>query len=80
MGNAGRNTITGPGQMTLSAAMSRTFRLRDRLSMDVRVDATNPINHVTYPSWNTTFGNAQFGLPMVANPMRSVQVSMRVRF
>ena len=79
-GNAGRNTITGPTQFTLNASMSRTFRLHDRLSMDVRLDATNPLNNVRFPSWNTTFGNAQFGLPMTANPMRSTQLSMRVRF
>ena len=79
-GNAGRNTITGPTQFTLNASMARTFRLKDRLSMDVRLDATNPLNNVRFPSWNTTVGSSQFGLPMVAGPMRSTQLSMRVRF
>jgi hypothetical protein len=79
-GNAGRNTITGPTQFTLNASMSRTFRLHDRLSMDVRVEATNPLNNVRFPNWNTVVTSAQFGLPVVANPMRSAQLSMRVRF
>ena len=79
-GNAGRNTITGPTQFTLNASMSRTFRLHDRLSMDVRVEATNPLNNVRFPNWNTMVTSAQFGLPVVANPMRSAQLSMRVRF
>src|SRR4029078_13390544 len=38
-GNAGRNTITGPDQFTLNASMARTFRLNDRYSADVRIDA-----------------------------------------
>ena len=79
-GNAGRNSITGPAQFSWNASLGRTFRMSDRLNLDVRVDSTNTLNHVTYPSWNTTVGNAQFGLPNTANPMRSVQTTVRLRF
>ncbi len=79
-GNAGRNSITGPGQFTLNASMGRTFRLSDTLNMDLRVDSTNALNHVTYPSWNTNITSAQFGLPGSANAMRNVQTSVRIRF
>jgi hypothetical protein len=79
-GNAGRNSIEGPGQFTLSASMARTFRLSDRLNADFRIDATNPLNHVTFPSWNVVVASSQFGLPSTANPMRSLQATMRVRF
>jgi hypothetical protein len=79
-GNAGRNSITGPSQFLLNASMARTFRLSDRLNADFRIDANNVLNHVTYPSWNTTLGSAQFGLPMSANAMRTMLMTMRVRF
>ena len=79
-GNAGRNSITGPGQFTLNASLGRTFRLTDRYSLDLRVDATNPLNNVTFPSWNTTSNSAQFGVANAANPMRSLQSTLRVRF
>jgi hypothetical protein len=79
-GNAGRNTITGPGQFSLNASLTRTFRINERVSMDLRVDATNVLNHVTYPNWNTTVNSAQFGLPSRANAMRTLQPSLRVRF
>ncbi len=79
-GNAGRNSITGPSQFSLNASMARTFRMSDRLNFDLRFDATNALNHVTYPSWGTTLGSAQFGLPLAANPMRSMQVTARMRF
>jgi len=79
-GNAGRNTITGPSQFSLNASMGRIFRVSDRLSLDLRVDATNLLNHVTYVSWNTTINNAQFGLPTAANAMRSLQTTLRLRF
>jgi hypothetical protein len=79
-GNAGRNSITGPGQFSLNGSLGRTFPWGDRKNVDLRFDANNALNHVTYPSWNTTFGNAQFGLPFAANAMRSIQTTVRVRF
>ena len=79
-GDAGRNSITGPGQFTLSASVGRTFRLTDRFNLDLRVDATNALNHVTFTSWNTTVTSAQFGLPTAANAMRSMQTVLRLRF
>jgi len=79
-GNAGRNSINGPMQFTLNAAMARTFRFSDRISADFRLDANNALNHVTFPSWNTILLNEQFGLPTSANAMRSVQTNLRVRF
>jgi hypothetical protein len=82
-GNAGRNSITGPSQFALNASLGRTFRLGDRLNADLRIDATNALNHVVFSSWITTISSAQFGLPNPAdpaNPMRSVQTTLRVRF
>lgn len=79
-GNAGRNSINGPAQFALSASMGRTFRATDRFSLDFRVDASNALNSVRFPRWNTTVGNAQFGLPSMASPMRTLQATIRTRF
>jgi hypothetical protein len=79
-GDAGRDIITGPMQFSLNASAGRVFRLGERRSFDIRFDSTNVLNHVTYTSWNTTLGNAQFGLPVSANAMRSMQLTLRFRF
>ena len=79
-GNAGRDTITGPGQLAVNFSLARTFRWKDRFHIDLRFDSTNALNHVTYTSWNTTVTSAQFGLPVSANGMRSVQTTLRLRF
>ncbi|HEV8042726.1 MAG TPA: carboxypeptidase regulatory-like domain-containing protein [Bryobacteraceae bacterium] len=79
-GDAGRGIITGPVQFNLNASAGRVFRIGERRSIDIRYDATNVLNHVTYTSWNTTLGNAQFGLPVSANAMRSMQLTLRIRF
>ena len=79
-GNAGRNSITGPSQFSLDASVGRTFRVSDRLNLDVRIDSTNALNHVNFTSWNTVINNAQFGLPTAANAMRAVHITARLRF
>jgi hypothetical protein len=79
-GNAGRNSLRGPGQLTLDAAMLRTFRMPHHITLDLKIDALNVMNHVAYTSWVANINSTQFGLPTSANPMRRVQTSMRLRF
>jgi hypothetical protein len=79
-GTARRNSITGPRQFSLDASLVRTFRLRDPLHLDIRLDAKNLLNHVVFESWNATVNSTTFGLPSAANSMRSLQLSGRLRF
>jgi trimeric autotransporter adhesin len=79
-GNAGRNSIRGPGQAALDASVSRVFRLRGRLNFEWRVAATNVLNRVTFAAINTVIASPQFGLPTLANPMRRLQATLRLRF
>ncbi len=79
-GNAGRNSITGPDQFSLDVSLGRTFRLRDLFTFDFRLDGSNILNHVTFPSWNTTINSFQFGLPDRSNPMRKIRANLRVSF
>jgi trimeric autotransporter adhesin len=79
-GNAGRNSLTGPMQFTLNGSAGRVFRVGERRSFDIRFDATNILNTVTFTSYNATIGNAQFGLPVAANAMRAMTANLRFRF
>ena len=79
-GNAGRNSIRGPSQFELNASFARSFRFSQRVSMDFSLAATNLLNRVTYPDWNTLVGSSQFGLPTRANGMRTLQPSLRLNF
>jgi hypothetical protein len=79
-GNAGRNTITGPAQFSLNASIGRIFRLREGYNLEARLDAVNPINHVTFGGWDTTVNSPRFGVPTSAAAMRSFQITVTVRF
>ena len=79
-GSLGRNIINGPGLFSLNGQASRTVRIGERRSADLQFQATNLLNHVTFPTWNTTLGSSQFGLPTTANGMRTFQATLRFRF
>jgi len=79
-GDAGRDSIIGPSQFSFNAFLGRTFTLTERFNLDFRLDANNALNHVTFPSWNTTISSSQFGLPGSANNMRNIQTTIRLRF
>jgi trimeric autotransporter adhesin len=78
-GNAGRNSVIGPSEFNLDASMVRTFRV-ERYYLDFGITATNVLNHVTFTTWDTTVNSVQFGLPVAANAMRSMQTTLRLRF
>jgi hypothetical protein len=83
-GSAGRDSITGPGSLTFNGSLSRTFRITKEYNLDIRVDATNLLNHAVFTSYNMTINptlvSPTFGLPASTNPMRSLQTTARLRF
>jgi len=79
-GTARRGSITGPGQLGFDAAVSRTFRFRTKLNLDIRAEAVNVLNHPVFTAWDTTVNSATFGSPVSVGPMRSMQLTGRLRF
>lgn len=79
-GNAGRDSITGPGQFSMNASMARAFRLTERFTLNLRFDATNPLNHVVVTGVNTTVTSPLFGLPQAVNAMRALTTTLRLTF
>jgi hypothetical protein len=75
-GNAGRNSIVGPNQFSMNASMARSFEKK----LDLRVDATNALNHASYTTWVTNISSSQFGLANPPGAMRSLKVTLRWRF
>jgi trimeric autotransporter adhesin len=79
-GNAGRNSITGPDVFNLNGSIGRSFPVESRYSLEFRMDMTNLLNKVTFTSWNTVVNSTQFGLPLGANGMRNVLLTLGLRF
>lgn len=79
-GTASRDSIEGPGTVSVSAALSRTVQLGETRSFEARVTATNVFNTVQYSSINTVENSANFGQVTSAAAMRALQVMARYRF
>lgn len=79
-GHAGRYSLDGPSQFSMNASLSRTFRPSSRFFLDARIDSTNLLNHGVFTNWISTVNSSQFGLPAAANPMRSLETTLRLRF
>ena len=79
-GAAGRHSVTGPLQFDFGASVGRSFAWGDRMTLDWRLEAANVLNRVTYATVNMIVGSPQFGLPTLAEPMRTLRTSLRVGF
>jgi hypothetical protein len=79
-GNAGRNTIRGPGAITVNMALGRSFTLSDRKRLEIRGSADNVFNQVNYTSIGTVVNALNYGLYTATAPMRTMNVSLRLRF
>jgi hypothetical protein len=80
-GDAGRNTITGPSLISLNGALNRAFRFGEtRRQLQVRINASNMLNHVQITSFGTTVNSNSYGLATAASGTRSVQLLLRLNF
>lgn len=79
-GTAGRNAIIGPGSRLLNASIVRDLRLGGARVLTARLDAENLLNLVNYSAINTTVNSSAFGQVTSVRPMRTMTLSLQVRF
>lgn len=81
-GNAGRNTIPGPGSVVLNAGFGRSFQMGESAMrrLELRLEGQNILNHVNLTSYGTVVNAANYGQATAAGSMRSVQITARFRF
>jgi hypothetical protein len=83
-GNAGRNSLLGPGgyEPDLAAFRDFPFQIFDRPQFfELRVEAFNAFNHPEFSNPTSTFSSAQFGqILSTANNARIMQISLKYVF
>lgn len=81
-GNAGRNTIPGPGFFMLNAGLGRSVQIGgdSRHRIEARVEANNVLNHPNITGLGTTVNAVNYGLATTAGNMRTMQFLLRFRF
>jgi hypothetical protein len=80
-GDAGRNTITGPGTNLVNLAIRKSFRLdENNRRADFSWQVQNVFNHPNWASASTTINSQNFGQVTSVQAMRSMTMNLRVRF
>ena len=79
-GNLGYNNLKGPGVFTLNVALSRTFPIRESMSLQFRAEAFNLPNHTNFNTPVATLNSGSFGQIQSAGDPRIVQLAMKFVF
>jgi hypothetical protein len=79
-GDAGRNTIPGPARFSMNLALTRSFHATERHHIEIRIEATNITNTATFSNFGTVLNALNYGLPIVAQPMRTFRATLRYKF
>jgi hypothetical protein len=80
-GNAGRNSVYGPGMQTLDFAVARSFNLTERARFQFRGEFFNALNHTNLGTPDRFVNTPQFGtITETTTPGRQIQLSARLSF
>ena len=89
-GDAGRNSLVGPGLATFDLSLMRRFNLSERFRLTAEAEAFNLFNRVNFNLPQAVQPLIQSGVPIPvsplfgeiasANPARQVQVALRLNF
>jgi hypothetical protein len=80
-GNAGRNTVIGPGLMSWDFSMLKLFPLKERRNLEFRFEVFNMPNHPDWGIPNTNATSTSFGkITTTAIDMRELQFALKLNF
>jgi hypothetical protein len=94
-GDVGRNAVRGPGLFMFNLSLSRSFKVKERYTLQVRADAFNIMNHTnfvggfapagqpagaTYGTLSNTLNSSNFGQITGAYDPRILQFAMKFAF
>jgi trimeric autotransporter adhesin len=79
-GDAGRNSIIGPGAVILNLALAKDFAWGETQNFQVRWQASNALNTPQFTSIDTVLTSPTFGKVIGVGSMRTMQLVARFRF
>jgi hypothetical protein len=81
-GSFPRNALRGPGQTNLDFSISKHFRIREGMDLELRGDAFNIFNHTEFQNPDTTYTitSITFGQISTTYDPRILQLALHLRF
>ncbi len=82
IGNTGRNFFLAPNYFQWDSSLSKKFRITEKVSFDLRVDARNVLNNPSFDNPTAVINSTIFGRinDSVTNNARRIQVSGKLSF
>ncbi|HKG47640.1 MAG TPA: carboxypeptidase regulatory-like domain-containing protein [Pyrinomonadaceae bacterium] len=82
IGNTGRNFFLAPNYFQWDASLAKKFRITERVSFDLRVDARNVLNNPSFDNPTAVITSTIFGRinDSVTNNARRIQLSGKLSF
>jgi hypothetical protein len=79
-GDAGRNTIEGPGQIVFDMNLGKTITIKESRALELRIQAANVFNTVHFTAINAIVNSLTYGEVTSAGSMRRITMLARFRF
>ena len=81
-GNAGRNSLVGPGTRTADLYLQKEFKIQGRVRLELRIEAFNVFNHPNFglPDNYVDDGESAGTITYTAIPQRQLQFGARLEF
>jgi hypothetical protein len=79
-GNAGRNTIIGPGTSSMNLGLTKNITFNQTRGLSIQILANNVFNTVQFATIDTYVNSPTFGQVTSVRPMRRIQLLFRFRF
>jgi len=79
-GDAGRNTIEGPGQIVFDMNLSKTITIKESRALELRIQAANVFNTAHFTAINAIVNSLTYGEVTSVGNMRRITMLARFRF
>ena len=79
-GNAGRNILTSPSNVSIDMSLFKNIPLGERLHLQFRSEFFNLINHPNFRGLNTTYDSSNPGELTAAATSRQIQFALKLLF
>ncbi|MGC9222343.1 MAG: carboxypeptidase regulatory-like domain-containing protein [Terracidiphilus sp.] len=79
-GNVSRNSLVGPKYFDIDAEISRMFPIREGMSLDLRLESFNMLNHPNFNNPNAALNSASFGQVSGSSSARLFQGAIKFIF
>ena len=81
-GDAGRNVVVGPAYVSLDSSLAKDFKVWERYTLDIRIEAFNTANTVHLGDPDGNFNSGTFGQisSVLSGSDREAQLAARIVF